>query len=223
VLAAWSYSVQLPGLSLSLLLWGCFSCLWGVNPLCWLIGHTWCGFPSCHCHGSFWVALVTCGVSVPSHVTCFVAGVLHGLRSPRGDYVVPALPVCIVRPCSFVVCLAVLLVCFLSWVRNAPFDSGVCFLPRVCFGVEFRVGDNMTVAGVSTRFREYVLGFHSFLPECCPGGSSSVWFPEFTLLLLFRCVHPVKHFCSALLSGWCLFPDGRVWLFKVCLYGYLYV
>jgi hypothetical protein len=152
VLAAWSYSVQLPGLSLSLLLWGCFSCLWGVNPLCWLIGHTWCGFPSCHCHGSFWVALVTCGVSVPSHVTCFVAGVLHGLRSPRGDYVVPALPVCIVRPCSFVVCLAVLLVCFLSWVRNAPFDSGVCFLPRVCFGVEFRVGDNMTVAVLAHGF-----------------------------------------------------------------------
>jgi hypothetical protein len=64
------------------------------------------------------------------------------------------------------------------------------FLPRVCFGVEFRVGDNITVAGVSTRFRYYGLGFHSFIPECCPGGSSSEWFPEFTLLLLFRCVQP---------------------------------
>jgi hypothetical protein len=25
----------------------------------------------------------------------------------------------------------------------------------------------------------------------------------------------VKHFCSALLSGWCVFPVGRVWLFKM--------
>ena len=46
-----------------------------------------------------------------------------------------------------------LLVGFLSWVRFAPFDSSVGFLACVCLGVAFRVGYNIPVAGVGSRFR----------------------------------------------------------------------
>jgi hypothetical protein len=98
------------------------------------------------CFSSLW------GVS-PLAWYLFVAGVLPGLRFPRGVYVVPALPVCVVRQCSFVVNLDVLLVCLLSWVHLAPFNSRVFFLSRVGLGVEFRVGDTIAVAGVGTRVR----------------------------------------------------------------------